>query len=295
MHKRARFGMLILALLTALASGCTPAQPTPTASPTPTPPPTAPATQTPTPTPTDTPTPTPEPTPTPDGVALFQRTLEQWIGEERTVEYEEVFDLFKDGDNLEFYSHIDGARFYLGHLLEIAGVLDLFKQNGVYDDIGIAIQTTFTPTKRSFYGAIGRFDVQFCGWLEDTKYLPLNLVPADSETEKLMDPMHLGNMGYYTTSMDLSWYGKMGPFERGGRRYDYPGQQRFILFERRDGRPLGVLEMETLFDEEKYWNEFKPKKRGLWIPYTYRGVLREVLPEELEMIDRCVPLLNERK
>ena len=295
MHKRARFGMLILALLTALASGCTPAQPTPTASPTPTPPPTATQTQTPTPTPTRTPTPTPEPTPTPDGVALFQRTLEQWIGEERTVEYEEVFDLFKDRDKLKFYNHIDGARFYLGHLLEIAGVLDLFKQNGVYDDIGVAIQTTFTPTKRGFYGGLGRFDVQFCGWLEDTKYLPLNLVPADSETEKLMDPMHLGSMGYYTGGVDTTWYGNMGPFERGGRRYDYPGQQRFIFFDRRDGRPLGVLEMETLLDEDKYWNEFKPKKRGLWRPYTYRGAFREVLPEELEMIDRCVPLLGAKK
>ena len=71
MPAHGRFGMrfVLLALVLALASGCTPAQPTPTASPTltPTPPRTSTRTptQTPTPTPTATDTPTPEPSPTP--------------------------------------------------------------------------------------------------------------------------------------------------------------------------------------------------------------------------------------
>ena len=91
MPAHGRFGMrfVLLALVLALASGCTSAQPTPTASPTPTPTPTPTSTptRTPTPTPTETPTPTPEPTPTPDAEVL---ELQQLLALDQPVEGEAV-------------------------------------------------------------------------------------------------------------------------------------------------------------------------------------------------------------
>jgi len=93
-HGRFRMRFVLLALVLALASGCTPAQPTPTASPTPTPTPPPTSTQTPTrtPTPTATDTPTPEPTPTPDAEVL---ELQQLLALDQPMEGEAVVRSYK--------------------------------------------------------------------------------------------------------------------------------------------------------------------------------------------------------
>ena len=307
MRKRLGYSgwLLLFAAQMLMLAACTVSRPpTPTPPPAPaggaaevTPPPTPSLTPSPTATqkPSPTPTPTETPTPTPEPIEQFAATLQQWIEEGRTVEEQEIFDWFNDKDELKFYDTLESARFYLGHLLEVAGVLDYLKQTGAYDQIGIAIKTTFTPTKRSFYGAIGRFDLQFCGYLEDTNYLPLHLMSADEKTAELMDPMKLGAMGYYTGGVDMTWYGNIGPFERGGPRFDYPGHQQFYFFDRETGEPLGVLDMQTLFDEDLYWNDFKKRGRGLWSPYNYKGSFRPIEEDELDFIEKCYNILQEQK
>jgi len=85
----------------------------------------------------------------------------------------------------------------------------------------------------------------------------------------------------------------MGPFEKGGRRFDYPGKQEFVFFDKNTGEIIGVFETTTLFDEDKYWNEFKPKGRGLWTPYNYEGAWRDATEEEQAFAKGCYALLSQ--